>query len=442
MKIYGILLLLILALAPIVHAGAGDIPSIYISLVNQEPDPANAGDIVEIRLGIENLGGSAANDMVIELNPDYPLELVPGEDAAKKIGTLRAYQDEEDMRIVKYRLRIDKNAPTGSHDLDIYYYTEGATAKAQVILSIDVETGENAEIIHIDKSVLIPGKQESLKFTINNVGNAPLNDLTFYWENEDEIVLPVGSDNTKHIKSIDIGESAEVEYQVIADTNGDAGLYKLDLHLSYNDPSSGTTTTISTIAGIYVGGGTDFEVAFSDSSAGETSFSIANVGSNPANSVSVIIPNQEGWRVTGSNNVIIGNLNTGDYTVASFTLQQSSRGMGNIQNVSREIMGSRPNTPLTVQIAYTDTMGNRNTVEKDVEMTSQSTLTTAVTDATQVMNFQRRGMQQQSFWSKSKWYLIVLVVVIAGVFIYTRRKKNNNEGPKKGVSKKSIFRKR
>jgi len=42
-------------------------------------------------------------------------------------------------------------------------------------------------------------------------------------ENTDNIILPVGSDNTKHIKYIDPGEGQDLEYQVIADTNAVPG---------------------------------------------------------------------------------------------------------------------------------------------------------------------------------------------------------------------------
>jgi len=87
--------------------------------------------------------------------------------------------------------------------------------------------------------------------------------------------------------------------------------------LTYKDNINGTEKKISTIAGMYVGGGTDFDVAFSDNANSQMSFTIANIGSNPANSVSVVIPQQRSWSVSGSNSVIIGNLNKGDYTVAS-----------------------------------------------------------------------------------------------------------------------------
>ena len=125
---------------------------------------------------------------------------------------------------------------------------------------------------------------------------------------------------------------------MIADTNALPGLYKLNLYLTYEDSFSNKTKKISTIAGMYVGGGTDFDVAFSDNANGQMSFSVANIGSNPANSVSVIFPSRRGWSVSGSNSVIIGNLNKGDYTVASFKLQSS------ISNKTFQNRGARNNS--------------------------------------------------------------------------------------------------
>ncbi|MFH1590878.1 MAG: COG1361 S-layer family protein [archaeon] len=419
--------------------------SMTVSLVNQDPDPAIAGNIIEIRLGIENRGGEPVNDLVIALEPEYPFGMVPGEDEAIYVGTINGYQDDENIKIVKFRIIVDQDAPAGRYELATSYYEKGSSVRTKQDIGIDVKNQENAEVIHIDKTVLVPGAESSLKFTINNVGNAPLRDLTFRWENEDEVILPVGSDNTKYIKQVDMGKSVTMEYTVIADSNADPGLYVLDLSLTYDDPISGSASQVSTIAGIYVGGGTDFDVAFSESSAGETSFSIANIGSNPAYSVSVMIPDQRGWSVSGSNSVIIGNLNKGDYTVASFSLQNTASANtldGTIQpnpdrtnRIPREDMTegemqarrdamnrTSGDDTITITVAYTDTRGERKKVDKEVKVASSGGSSTA--SAGRIPNGATRmpGTQNQGFWSQYKWYIIIGVVVIGG-FIYYRKRR-------------------
>jgi hypothetical protein len=391
--------------APIIE----DATALTAILVNQDPDPGIAGDVVEVRIGFQNAGESDAANVVAELAPQYPFSVAPGESTQQLIGTVQGLQGTNDasgLRIVKYRILVDKDAKAGTYTLKIRYSSLGS-AVAETELPISVKTRSSAEVIHIDKTTLVPGQEESLSFMINNVGNSPLRDLTFYWENGDGVILPVGSDNTRYIKYIDIGGSEEIDYRVIADSNAAAGLYKLDLHLTYEDAFNRSQRTISTIAGVYVGGATDFDIAYSDSSGAQTSFTISNIGSNPANSVSVIMPQQPGWTITGSNTMIIGNLNKGDYTVASFNLQASNR-TGQARNATNPRANlTNDRNALTVEITYTDTMGRRQTVDKQVQMAQTSS--SAASGATNA--FQSR--RNQSWFSKYGWYAIALVVVLA-----------------------------
>jgi len=416
--------MVLMALTTSVNADLTGSPQLSLSLANYNPNPATAGNTVDVSIGILNTGGIATNDLILEVMPLYPFELVQSENAIKDVGIIQGFQADSasNLKIVKYKMQINRDTPEGTYELKVKYYEQGSTSATQKSLYIDVKNKVNAEVIQIDKSTLVPGRQSSLKFTINNMGNSPLRDLTFYWENTDNIVLPVGSDNTKYIKYIEIGNSSNLEYQVIGDTNAQPGLYKLNLHLSYQDSLSNQTKTINTIAGIYVGGGTDFDVAFSDNSNGQMSFSVANIGSNPANSVSVMIPEQNSWSVSGSNSVIIGNLNKGDYTVASFKLQsaisnitsQNRAGRNSSNTQGRSFQRSTNSSPdiLLVQIAYTDTMGVRTVVEKQVNLGSQN----SASAAGQTALLGRRGaIQSASVFPAYIWYILGIALVFVGV---------------------------
>ncbi len=417
-----ILLYVVIASLMITTVFAAATPSLIgISLVNQDPDPALAGDIVELRLGIENSGGEPANNLVLELIPTYPFELMTGESAVQEVGTLSAYQQDADMRIVKYKVRIDKDATAGSYELKIKYSEDGVDTLFQRSLWVDVSSSDSAEIIYINQVELIPGKITPLTFTVNNVGSSPLRELSFQWENEDDIILPVGSDNTKYVKYIDVGEDAELSFDVIASANADPDLYKLDLLLTYQDPVTGEEKEIATKAGVYVGGATDFDVAFSGTTNGEYSFSIANIGSVAATSVLVRLPKQDGWRISGSDSVIIGNLNEGDYTIASFMLQQTVSKTTETPALGTSVPQS---SPLLVDIVYTDSRGNRNTITKELSLSAAATMIGP--DGLPMVPGSKRGMQEvqssglASFWEQAKWIIIAVVVFVV---LFVMRKK-------------------
>ena len=118
------------------------------------------------------------------------------------------------------------------------------------------------------------------------------------------------------------------------------------------------------MAGLFVGGSTDFDVSFSESSQGQTSLSVANVGNNIAYAVKVSIPEQDGYKVSGSSSTIVGNLEKGDYTIASFNVESTQAQGGNAGTQSgstkssvaagNSTVASISGDPLKVQIGYTD----------------------------------------------------------------------------------------
>lgn len=412
-----ILSLMVLLSFSMVSALFEDVTLISVGLVNQDPDPAIAGNVVEIRFSVENLGGNDINNLMFELTSEYPFELVSGEDAVKEVGIIKGFQTGEDMKIMKYTLMVNRDAIAGNYELKIKYYEEGSTIKTARTFSIELDNKESAEVIYINQVELIPGKIIPLKFTINNVGSAPLRELTFQWENEDDIILPVGSDNTKYIKYIDVGESKELEFDVIASTNADPDLYKLDLFLTYSDPVTGEDKEINTKAGVYVGGATDFDVSLSDTSNGELTFSIANIGSVAASSVTVKIPNQQGWKIMGSNSVIIGNLNEGDYTIASFTMIPTTIRTPDTSTQK----GGQDMSTVKVDVVYTDSRGNRNTIKKEVSVDSSMFQTIEGEEKIISGGMQgRMGVQQESFWQK--YDLMIIGAVVLTLLICARNK--------------------
>ena len=410
MKRYLILSFILFLLIPsIVFADIDDSKIIKVSLVNQDPDPVIGGDIVEIRLGVENEGGETATNIVIEIIPEYPFELASGFDAVEEVGTIESYQEDEEMKIVDFKLKVNKDAPAGNYEIDVWEYEEGKKNVIRIERSFEIEikNRESTEVIFIDKTILIPGKETTMKFTINNVGKAPLRDLKFTWENDENVVLPVGSGSTKYIMSLDIGESAELNYRVIANTDADPGLYKLNLILEYDDPITSELKQINDVAGVYVGGSTDFDVAFSENSKGETSFTIANIGSNPAYSISVIVPEQKEWKLKGPNSVMVGNLNTGDYTITGFNIIPLSE---------------KSKIPIDIEISYTDTTGKRSIVKKVVVLES-SNINQEIQDS------QNRKREKPSLFSmKMLTPILILLIVVAAYVIY--RKKKNHEKKK------------
>ena len=111
---------------------------------------------------------------------------------------------------------------------------------------------------------------------------------------------------------------------------------------------------------------TNFDLVIQDSTSTATSIGIANTGENTANSLIVRIPDQAGFRTVGTNGQIVGNLNSGDYTIATFDLVPVTRSN---------------NETLAVELDYTDSIGVRRSIIENVPFNYVSSINSTLGSA-------------------------------------------------------------
>jgi len=446
MKEFSLLTLLILYLS-VLMLGAGtafaasgliNSSSVQANVTNQNPDAARPGEPVELTVSVQNVGSNDLKNINAAIEPQYPFSKVSGEPLEKQISYLNARQEDNDAAVLKFKLMTDSNASEGTYDLNIVTTAQkggssSKTIKTTKTIQLEVRGKEYAQIVTINKANIDLAKEEPLEFIITNTGNSPLKNMVISWKDPKGVILPVYSDNTKYVKYLEPGDSVTVSYSVMADVNANPGLYTLDVNLSFEDYES-NAKSIQTTAGLFVGGETDFDVSFSESDPGKISLSVANVGNNIAYSVKVSVPEQEGYRVTGSSSSIVGNLEKGDYTIASFNVASTqAAGEGKSPSIAKargaavednESSVSTVSLPLKVQIEYTDAKGERITVDKAVAVQMSAPEGTATETGPRALS--------SSLGSYTPYFVLILVA-ITGLFIY--RKKKQAKGEKKSRNK-------
>ncbi|AKB31794.1 hypothetical protein MSSIH_1104 [Methanosarcina siciliae HI350] len=436
MKKVSILMLLILLLSIIpLNAGTAlasgliDSSSVQVSLTNQNPDVARPGEPVELTVSIKNVGTKDLKDITVEITPEYPFGKVSGEALKKEVAYLNARQDDDSAGILKFKLMTDSNASEGTYEIDITTTAKSgdgsssSTSTTTKTVYLEVRGKEYAQIVTINKANIDVAKEEPLEFIVTNTGNSPLKNMVISWKDPEGVILPVYSDNTKYIKYLEPGDSITIYYSVMADVNADPGLYTLDINLTFEDYES-NAKNIRTTAGIFVGGETDFDVSFSESDAGEISLSVANVGNNIAYSVKVSIPEQDEYRVSGSSSTIVGNLEKGDYTIATFDVMSkgaANRDTENPEGRATAALGNgssafRAEPSLKVRIEYTDARGERITVDKDVPI--EMTAAAGAPAAGGRPGARDSGSSLRSYLT----YIVIIVAAGAGAVLYRRKK--------------------
>ena len=439
-----IILAILVCIAP--SSSAGTDANIVITGV--KPTELSPGDTKAITLTVKNGGSNDARQITFNFQESQHISVVGSSSVC--INSINGWCSKD----VDITVHVSEGTQDGTYSIPVtctfsQYYSDGSQGSVtesmpEVTYTIvfRIVGGAIIDVSDVDMAELKPGGETKLKFNITNVGNSPLQNLVFSWNEEKGVILPVYSDNTKYIEYIDAGESTELEYTVVADVNAEAGVYQLDLRFEL-EAGNGGLREINTTTGVFVSGETDFDVIFSDSSAGQTSLSVANTGNNPASSVTVRIPQQENFRVLGSTASIVGNLDKGDYTIVSFQVTPASssfRGTGvaditqqrqlseedrqKLREGSSQRIASQNNN-LNVLIEYTDATGVRRTVEKTVPIQFRD----ISSDGSQLNT--RKGQQESIRKNPTFIVTIAILGLIIGGFIYYKKRKNRFSREKK-----------
>lgn len=171
---------------------------------------------------------------------------------------------------------------------------------------------------------------------------------------------------------------------------------------------------------------TNFDAVIQDYTSEEISIAIANTGKYTANSVVVRIPVQDGFTATSTDGQMVGNLDSGDYTIISFEISQDK---------------GHEDSGLNFDVYYTDSLGERRIVNMELSVGAGGSEYSA-------MNFEEgvssemqermaaKGISPSSTKSSSSWWIWILAIIVigAGYFFYKKKKVGTNKKKDKNSS--------
>jgi hypothetical protein len=420
------------------------------------PKTVSPGTNGYIQVNLRSTGAATSNIYITATSWD-PTIIIPQGNWDVDVGSL----DSGETVSILYEFRIPSDASPGLYQ--VLFEIKGASAIRQTAI-IQVEDATIMDITSVTPTEISIGQATTLLFNISNSGGVPLQNILFTWEDPNSLILPVRADNRISIPSISAKNYTEIPVDVIASSGISPGVYPLTILLQYYD-QTGEKQTINSTIGLMISGKTTFDIVLQTTTSSTTTFAIVNTGANTASSVVVSIPTQPAYTTSGTSQTSVGNLDAGDYTLASFSLTSTTNNMtrnGTIQYPSFNRTGmnqppsgmnftGRPNmnqslfpmggssTSLMVQIAYTDVFGVRQTVQKQVNLSSGSTSgfstrsTTQGTSGTYPNGYS--GQTQSSDLTNSFTYIIIGVagiISIVAIIQLGRKKKLHLQKTEKG----------
>lgn len=386
---------------------------VSVTMVNYDPDPAEAGRYVTIRFKVENSGGETAEDITLELLSQYPFSLDKGENAVKDIGSVRSRQMGDTGVIVDYKLKIDENALEGNNEIEIRYKISNGGWITPEPFEININPHDILlSVASVDAPEMIkPGDVSKIDVNLDNLALTFIKEVKVKLNLDDVPFAPIGSTDKKIIKQMEADSKATASFNLMAEPDAESNLYKVPIEIEFFD-RLGTLHTKEEVVGLIIGAKPDLSIVMDDSELyvgggiGDVAIKFVNKGVTDIKFLNVLLKESRDYNILSQKEVYVGNIDSDDYESAEFKLA-----MGKIK-------GSEVMLPLLIE--YKDS--NNNEYKKDIKMPLKLYSTSEA---------KALGLKEGS---KGVGMFIMLIIVIGGFFIYKRRKKKKDGKKEEGVT--------
>jgi len=253
----------------------------------------------------------------------------------------------------------------------------------------------NVTLLNQDPYPAVPGDYVKLVFQVEELDNPECGDIKFELLEDYPLVFDPGETGVKKFKKVnyiqDYESSLLVPYEVRIDKDALDGTAPIKVQVRNEWDNALSRTFDIEVDDVRA----DFEVHVKDYDPilKELTFEVLNIEEADVEALTVEIPKQENIQIKGSNRVIVGDVDSNDYTTADF------------EAIPRD-------GEIKLLLHYSDSINVRRTIEKTVTYDSSYFVERA------------NGQESTSAWAYAFW--ILLIINIVTWFIRRRRRKKKN----------------
>jgi len=404
-----LLVIFLISLSYGVQAAYSFGPNIEATLLSQQPDPVKPGEIVEVRFKIENSGTASSSENLVEIMPEFPFSLYSGE-AVVNIGQMRAGQTGADASIVAFKLKVDEKAVEGDNEIELRVKIADDVWKSYTEdnFMIRVESPDailSLEGIYTQPEQMVPGQDGKLYIKLNNQADNLLRNIKISLDLDDVPVVPTDSSDEKSVYQIKAGEEEWVIFNLVAEADAEAGIYKVPVDLTYYDVA-GNLYSKETNIGLRIGDEPELLLYISETEIyakgqkGAVTITIANHGLANVKLMKMTLMPSENYEIISANEIYIGNVDTDDIESQDFDVYVSK---------------GKDAVDLLVKLEYRDANNKKITENYQVPLKLYSS-----------WEARKFGLKKSSSWV---WLIVLVILGVVGYFLYHRywRKKKKKQ---------------
>lgn len=348
-----LLLLILVAIPALAETYTTQGPFPQVQLLTQSPNPARPGQIVEVDLGIQNLGSTTLTDFEIELLDSHPFSVLQSQDNLKTYGSIPGKYNGEQTIIARWNVKVAENAIEGNNDLKVRYRWGNRESWVYQDIDVLVRTGDVAltiSSITTQPEQVAPGQPFQLNILVENPAGNPLHDLKFNLKLTAPLVT-ISSTNEKYVQQINADSSHTVTFDMITRGDADDTVYSIPMVVDWKDVE-GNDYQKNLTFGLIVGGTPDLIANIEESEVisrgdkGEVSISISNLGVEEVKFVTIYLEDTEDYQVISSKQVYLGNIDSDDFENVNYDIY---------------VRKGKDSIPLKGTMVFQDTLNNQFT---------------------------------------------------------------------------------
>jgi hypothetical protein len=238
----GMSLLLIVGLfiSPVSAATNLDTASLRVNLLNQDPDPAEPGKYVEIRLKAEKFGNNPLTNVNFYLETEYPFSFDGSDTPDKNIGRINYISGEDWYYTLKYKLLVDSKALEGTYTLKLKYKINNSQIQGVTEFDISVSDAKYPDfvagnIISSPTKLVADTDAAQLNVEISNIGDKDAQNVVAKLNLPKEISATYSYSDRANLGTIGEGSSKTATYYLDIDKLAETKNYIVPLVISYKE---------------------------------------------------------------------------------------------------------------------------------------------------------------------------------------------------------------
>jgi len=193
-----------------------------VSLINQDPYPANPGEYVKVLFQINGLASPDCGIVTFQVKEEFPFTVKPGTENPVEVRSGTYSRKYSSFYNAPYEILVDQDAVDGDHSIEISYTTDDV----EKLKEFDI----NVEDTQVDFEIYVKNYDpltKSLTFELLNIGDNDIEALSL--EIPKQTTITIKGANRKVIGDLDSNEYTTADFEATVEDG------KIEVKIIYTD---------------------------------------------------------------------------------------------------------------------------------------------------------------------------------------------------------------